>query len=215
MKLIFFLIVLFSNLLFTQALYMELTEGATKCFIEEVPKDTLVMTTFETQQQLAPGQSPDPRFSELAMRCTVRDPTNNLILQRELPTSSRVAFTSRTGGEHHICFQTNTSRWFGSGMTLRFTLDIDTGAAAVDYDDLAKMEHLDNLDLQIRRLNDRVRACRKEIAYQKQREEEHRDTSESTNSRVMWWSLFQTVLLASSGIWQIYHLKPFLIRRVR
>lgn len=199
----------------TQGLYMELQEGATKCFIEEVPKDTLVMTDFETEQLLAFGAQAEPRFRELAMRVSVRDPTNNLILQRELPTSSRFAFTSRNGGEHHICFQTNSTRWFGSGMQLKFSLDIDTGAGAVDYDDLAKVEHLDNIEVLVRRLNDRVRACRKEIAYQKSREEQHRDTSESTNSRVMYWSLLQTTLLAASGLWQIHHLKPFLIRRVR
>jgi hypothetical protein len=196
-------------------LYMELQEGSQKCFIEEVPKDTLVLTTFEMEQLLSPGEQPDARFATLGMRISVRDPSNAIILHRELPTTSRFAFTSRLGGEHHICFQTNTTRWFGSGMKLKFSLDIDNGAQAVDYEEVARVEHLDNLEMLVRRLNDRVRASRKEIAYQKQREEEHRDTSESTNARVMWWSILQTVLLTASGLFQIYHLKRFLHRRIR
>jgi hypothetical protein len=36
-----------------------------------------------------------------------------------------------------------------------------------------------------------------------------RNTSESTNSRVMWWSLLQTIVLIGSGLYQIRHLQTF------
>lgn len=43
----------------------------------------------------------------------------------------------------------------------------------------------------------------------KNREAEFRDTSESTNSRVVWWSIAQTSILVAAGLWQITHLKNF------
>lgn len=49
----------------------------------------------------------------------------------------------------------------------------------------------------------------KEQAYQKDREVAFRRTSESTHARVQWWSLLQTAVLLSSGVWQIMHLKSF------
>lgn len=213
--LVFGLVLVLALAQVSSGVYLELVEGANKCFLEEVPKDTLVLTNFDAQQLVEAGQIPDPRFQSLAIRATVRDPSNNVLLQKVLPTVARFAFTARIGGEHQICFQTNSSRWFGGGMKLKFSLDIDTGAAAIDYEELAKVEHLDNLAVQVRRLNDRVRAIRKEQAYQRSREEEHRDTSESTNSRVVGWTVFSTVLLSASGLWQIYRLKPFLKRRMR
>lgn len=41
------------------------------------------------------------------------------------------------------------------------------------------------------------------------REERFRQTSESTNQRVLWWSIVQTIILVAIGIWQMRHLKSF------
>ncbi|KAJ3587072.1 hypothetical protein NHX12_013462 [Muraenolepis orangiensis] len=43
----------------------------------------------------------------------------------------------------------------------------------------------------------------------KYREERFRMTSESTNQRVLWWSIAQTLILLVTGIWQMKHLKSF------
>lgn len=44
---------------------------------------------------------------------------------------------------------------------------------------------------------------------QQYREERFRMTSESTNQRVLWWSIAQTLILIVTGIWQMKHLKSF------
>ncbi|XP_020624519.1 transmembrane emp24 domain-containing protein 4-like [Orbicella faveolata] len=41
------------------------------------------------------------------------------------------------------------------------------------------------------------------------REERFRATSESTNQRVLWWALAQTLILLCTGFWQMRHLKGF------
>jgi len=41
------------------------------------------------------------------------------------------------------------------------------------------------------------------------REERFRQTSESTNQRVLWWSIAQTGILLVTGFWQMRHLKSF------
>ncbi len=41
-----------------------------------------------------------------------------------------------------------------------------------------------------------------------------RDTSESTNERVVWWSIIQTCILIATGLWQITHLKNFFKAKV-
>lgn len=106
----------------------------------------------------------------------------------------------------------------------RFQLASDSGDAAQDYGEIAKQEHLSAIEVEVRKLNDKVRGVRNEQDYQKVRtcllplvahaqdlalrssqkcEEKFRDMSESTNSRVMWWSILQTVVLVMSGLWQI------------
>jgi hypothetical protein len=49
----------------------------------------------------------------------------------------------------------------------------------------------------------------KEQNYQRYREERFRTTSESTNQRVLWWSLAQLIVLVIAGFWQMRHLKGF------
>ena len=41
------------------------------------------------------------------------------------------------------------------------------------------------------------------------REERFRQTSESTNQRVLWWAIAQTCILIVTGLWQMKHLKSF------
>jgi len=49
----------------------------------------------------------------------------------------------------------------------------------------------------------------KEQNYQRYREERFRATSDSTNQRVLWWSLAQLLILVIAGFWQMRHLKRF------
>lgn len=49
----------------------------------------------------------------------------------------------------------------------------------------------------------------REQAYQKEREVAFRSTSESTNARVVWWSIAQALTIVVSGAWQISHLTAF------
>lgn len=72
-------------------------------------------------------------------------------------------------------------------------LSLNVGEMAVDYTEVARKEHLSELEVEIRKLNDKLRDIMKEVHYQRGREEEFRETSESTSSRVQWWSIAQVL----------------------
>jgi len=203
-------IVVFVLLGFCHGIYFVLEEGQNRCFLEEVPKDTLVLGKYRTEEWTAVGvPSPTATKQKSAIKVTVTDPEGNLFLQRDMNSEGRFAFTSQIGGEHKICFQTNTSRWFGAKQKLKFHLDMEKGESATDYEEIAKQEHLSAIEVSVRKLIDRVRDIRSEQDYQRKREATFRNTSESTNGRVTWWSVIQTLILVSTGLWQITHLKNF------
>lgn len=116
----------------------------------------------------------------------------------------------------------------------RVHLDIQVGEHAIDYANVAQKEKLSELQLRVRQLLDQVEQITKEQNYQRvkyyfvlgkifskiivssmkvlnlqYREERFRQTSESTNQRVLWWSLAQTGILLAMGYWQMRHLKSF------
>jgi len=195
------------------AIYFVLEEGEMRCFLEEVPKDTLVLGKYRAEDATQPtpvqfmNQQPNP--SQVGVTLTVTDADGVVVLTRDMQPQGRFAFTSQSAGEHKICFNTNTTKWFGTRQKVKFHLDMETGEQAIDYDELAKQEHLGALEIKIRRLTDRIRDIRSEQNYQRGREATFRDTSESTNTRVVWWSILQTAILVGAGLWQISHLKHF------
>lgn len=156
---------------------------------------------------------------------------NVALIWLALVWTGRISFTSHTPGEHTICLYSNSSAWF-SGSQLRVHMDIQVGEHAIDYAQVAQKEKMTELQLRIRQLLNQVDQITKEQNYQRvserfcpvqatamlfsddslffqYREERFRATSESTNHRVLWWSLAQVIVLVGMGFWQMRHLKTF------
>lgn len=54
-----------------------------------------------------------------------------------------------------------------------------------------------------------VSQVKDEQQYIVMRERTHRNTAESTNARVKWWSIFQLGVLLGEGVFQVWWLKRF------
>ena len=65
------------------------------------------------------------------------------------------------------------------------------------------------MQLRMRKLLEHVEQINREQDYQRQREERFRYTSESTNARVLWWSLGQVIIVLVIAFLQMRHLKSF------
>ncbi|XP_018328392.1 transmembrane emp24 domain-containing protein eca [Agrilus planipennis] len=192
----------------SSALYFHIGETERKCFIEEIPDDTNVIVNYKVELYDPRTGGFMPSSPGIGMHVEVRDPDDKVILSRVYSSEGRISFTSHAPGEHVICMYSNSSAWFG-GSQLRVHLDIQVGEHAINYGDVVQKEKLSELQLRIRQLLDQVEQITKEQNYQRYREERFRQTSESTNSRVLWWSIIQTVILLAMGAWQMNHLKRF------
>lgn len=61
----------------------------------------------------------------------------------------------------------------------------------------------------VRQLSELVAQVKDEQSYIVIRERTHRNTAESTNARVKWWSIFQMLFLVGEGVFQVWWLKRF------
>lgn len=191
-----------------QSLYFHIKETERKCFIEEVPDETLVVGKYKVQIFDKDANDYLPTPHGIGMHVEVKDPEQKMILSKLYSAEGRFSFTTHMPGEHVICLYSNSTAWFGGG-NLRVHLDIEVGEHAVDYNELAGKEKLTELQLRVRQLLDQVDQISKEQNYQRYREERFRQTSESTNQRVFWWSLGQLSVLILTGLWQMRHLRKF------
>ena len=58
-------------------------------------------------------------------------------------------------------------------------------------------------------MSELVSQVKDEQSYIVVRERTHRNTAESTNSRIKWWSIFQLMVLIGQGFFQVWWLKRF------
>jgi hypothetical protein len=56
---------------------------------------------------------PDPDGLRSAIKVTVTDPRQDVLLTHDTTAEGKFAFTSVVGGEHLICLATNTTSWYG------------------------------------------------------------------------------------------------------
>ena len=191
------------------SLYFLVTQGVKRCFLEEVPAHTVVVGVYQNPEIDTDGTL-DKYGKPMGITITVLQDSSKVILQENAGVDGRFAFTSEEEGVFEICMEVNqTTGWFGEPKKFKFHLDIQVGESSIDYTALAKKEHLSDVEIRVRKLSDRITAITNEMHYQRKREEEFRNTSESTNTRVMWWSIFQTSIMLLSTLWQIKHLKTF------
>ncbi|KAI8788975.1 transmembrane emp24 domain-containing protein eca-like isoform X1 [Biomphalaria glabrata] len=201
-------LVVFCLFLYTNALYFHIGETERKCFIEEIPDETMVVGHYKVQAYDHNAKDYMPVSPDIGMHVEVSDPESKVVLSRTYAAEGRFTFTSHSAGEHIICLNSNSSAWFNAGQ-LRVHLDINVGEHAVDYQQVQAKDKLTELQLRVRQLLDQVEQITKEQNYQRYREERFRQTSESTNQRVLWWSIAQTLILLITGFWQMQHLKSF------
>lgn len=188
----------------TLGLYFYLDPNVQKCFLEELPNDTVVVGHYMTEEWDTAMQ----RFvvkDDMAIHITVREVReDHIVTSSRGPPEGKFAFTSHEPGDHRICMQ---ALFDGRApQQIRMHLDIVIGDAKPDNSHRDK-SHVNDLAQRVRDLNAQLRDIRREQQYQREREAEFRNLSESTNSRALWWSSLQLITLLGACVWQFRHLR--------
>ena len=103
-------------------------------------------------------------------------------------------------GRYQYCFLNERSSIDTKDVTFNVY-----GVVYMDVDD----PNNDSLDASVRKLSKLVKEVKNEQDYIVIRERTHRNTAESTNDRVKWWSIFQLIVVVANSLFQIYYLKRF------
>ncbi|KAF2178120.1 hypothetical protein K469DRAFT_718607 [Zopfia rhizophila CBS 207.26] len=203
----------------SQALYFYIDGATQKCFFEELPKDTLVVGHFHAEQwdEHTKTYGPNPDMGVFISVDETFDNDHRVIAQRG-PAKGRFTFSAADSGEHRLCFTpqnvASSGGWLGHGDikgSVRFTLDLAIGETSkIESTDKGK---IDDIVQKVRDLNSRLQDIRREQVFQREREAEFRDQSESTNARVVRWTLIQLAILGVTCAWQLSHLRAFFIKQ--
>ncbi|KAH9989858.1 emp24/gp25L/p24 family/GOLD-domain-containing protein [Russula vinacea] len=182
------------------ALHFYLDANEKRCFIEELPTDTVVEGHYRALEWNEQGQVYSIN-EELGILVQVSEVENgHSVVSTRGPPDGRFTFTSHDAGDHSICLSTNySSSWFGPTAHIRLHLDIVVGSTKPNADH--DRSHISVLASRLRDLNIKIEDIRREQQYQREREADYRDLSETTNSRA--------VVLILTCTWQLRHLRRF------
>ncbi|KAJ8094367.1 emp24p/erv25p-related protein [Marasmius tenuissimus] len=189
-----------------QALHFYLDANEKRCFIEELPTNTVVEGHYRALEWSEAEQRyfDDPN---LGIHVEVEEvDTAHTVVKSKGPSDGRFTFTSHEAGDHSICLSTNYTSWFSS-THIRIYLDIVVGTTKADMDH--DRSHISDISSKIRDLNQKLEDIRREQQYQRERESDYRNLSEATNAKAVWYSIAQIVVLVGTCMWQLRHLKNF------
>ncbi|KAI8974705.1 COPII-coated vesicle protein [Pilobolus umbonatus] len=166
-------------------------EKTVDCYYEELEKGEKMTISY----QVSDG-------ANLEIDFFIKNPRGDTLLNTVKTTANSHSFSADHAGRYIYCFSNDSP----SSTEKRVTFNIHENIQKIQ--DSLK-EHTDPLEREIAELAESIFAVKAEQEYIVVRERQHRDTAESTNSRVKWWSIAQLALLVSVCFWQVYYLKRF------
>lgn len=179
------------------AIRFHIKPNTKRCLKDEVLKDVLVSGEYHVSE--TPGHKTD---------LTVKDSNGHILYNKDDIKEGKFAFTTDAYDVYEVCFTTKMPSEVKGGDR-EVQLQLKHGAEAKNYQGLAEVGKLKPLEMKLQQLEDLSEAVVKDFAYMRQREEEMRDTNESTNSRVLYFSIFSMCCLLGLATWQVLYLRRF------
>lgn len=192
---LFFLPILFD---LTLSITFYLPVNLRKCLREEIHKDVLVTGEYQVSEQ------PNAKTN-----LKITDSSGHILYSKEDASKGKFAFTTEDYDMFEVCFESKSPFGIGRVPDQLVNLDMKHGVEAKNYEEIAKVEKLKPLEVELRRLEDFSESIVNDFAYMKKREEEMRDTNESTNTRVLYFSIFSMFCLIGLATWQVFYLRRF------
>ncbi|KAF1950111.1 hypothetical protein CC80DRAFT_244325 [Byssothecium circinans] len=171
-----------------------------ECFHEMLHRDDKMTVTYQVGDREFGGSG------NLEIDFWIETPSRNYQIHERGQSSGDHSFTAQEDGKYTYCF--NNEHWGANTKEVSFNVH---GIVYVPESEAPQ----DPLEKEVRQLSELVEQVKDEQGYIVVRERMHRNTAESTNSRVKWWSIFQLIVLGGEGIFQVWWLKRFFeVKRV-
>ncbi|KAE8134477.1 suppressor/enhancer of lin-12 protein 9 precursor [Aspergillus bombycis] len=179
---------------------IQLKAHSRECYHESLHKDDKMTVSFQVGDREFGGSG------NLEIDFWVEDPLNNRQYYKQAISSEDYSFVAHADGKYVYCF--SNEGWTSNSKEVSFNVH---GIVYVPESEMPQ----DPLEVEVRRLSEALAQVKDEQSYIVVRERVHRNTAESTNARVKWWSIFQLAVLIGEGIFQVWWLKRFFeVKRV-
>ena len=169
----------------THALTVKIEPRAEDCYYEKVEKrDTGLKFIF----QVTHG-------GQLDVDVNVYDPTGAKVYSLDQVSEGQHDWIATAKGDYKVCFSNLMARWTPKWVSFYLRQTIPQNAA--------KIEHLDPIERTVVALSQGLSDMQEEQKQLRAIETLHREAIQMTNTRMMYWSCFEAVVLVVMGVMQV------------
>ncbi|PNS19798.1 Endosomal protein P24B [Sphaceloma murrayae] len=171
-----------------------------ECFHENLHHDDRMTVTFQVGDREFGGAG------NLDIDFYITKPDGNNIVHEPGVSSGDHSFTAPMDGKYLYCF--SNEFWSANSKEVSFNVH---GVVYVPEHEAPQ----EPIEKEVKAMAELLNQVKDEQGYIVVRERTHRNTAESTNARVKWWSIFQLGVLIGEGVFQVWWLKRFFeVKRV-
>eukprot|EP00026_Physarum_polycephalum_P017753 Phypoly_transcript_19085.p1 GENE.Phypoly_transcript_19085~~Phypoly_transcript_19085.p1 ORF type:complete len:207 (+),score=25.83 Phypoly_transcript_19085:34-654(+) len=178
---------------FTNALTLQVEPKTEECFFQFIDQGKDVTILYSVT-----------RGGLLDIDVRIFDPRGNTLYQGlhfDSKMKGRQNFYSQETGVYKLCFNNEISRF--TAKVVSFSIQIGDD----EKSNVAKPADLTPMEASVGKIERFLLIIIGEQRRMRVREQVHRDTSENTNTRVQWWSLFETLLIVAMCVAQVWYLR--------
>lgn len=171
-----------------------------KCLKEDVQANVLVTGEYDVSEAM--GQKVD---------YVIKDTKGHILSQKEdIPHAKllKFSFITETADTFEVCFISHVPS-HQRGMKQEITLVTKRGIETKNYEGIAEAAKLKPVEVELKRLEDLSEVIVQDFARMRKNEEEMRDTNETTNARVLYFSIFSICCLLGLSTLQVFYLRRF------
>jgi len=183
----------------TNAYFVSIDAHMEECFFEKAQPGNVLGLMFE----VAEG-------GFLDIDVTINSPSNKRLHSVQRESSGKFNFAAREAGMFSFCFSNKMSTM--TPKIVMFTIEKTEGIQKKEDGDEETHNKLEDMTQE---LSVSMTGVKHEQEYMEVRERIHRAINDNTNSRVVLWAFFESVVLVAMTLGQVYYLKRFFeVRRV-
>ncbi|KUI66258.1 Endosomal protein P24B [Cytospora mali] len=188
--------------LFTSAIAhnIQLPAHGRECFHEVLHRDDKMTVSFQVGDREFGGAG------NLEIDFWITNPNGQYEVNEKSTSNGDHSFEAKHDGKYTYCF--GNEHWGSSSKEVSFNVH---GIVYVSESEAAQ----DPLESEVRKLSEVLSQVKDEQSYIVVRERTHRNTAESTNSRVKWWNIFIIGVVVGESVFQVWWLRRFFeVKRV-
>eukprot|EP00727_Mastigamoeba_balamuthi_P006195 m51a1_g2195 putative C-tail anchored protein, emp24/gp25L/p24 family/GOLD (201) ;mRNA; r:135489-136421 len=162
-----------------------------ECFKEDVPKDEGVMVMY----QVLSGGHLDIDFE-------VTNPSGGVVVSGARESEGRYDFRAEQAGIYRFCWNNQMSSV--THKTISISIDVGDEAHVTEF---ALRDDMNPLEQSVYSLSQGVQDIKHDQEYMYMRDVAHKSINDSTNSRVLYWFMFEALLIVLLASWQVIFIR--------